>query len=132
MFISDKDIRVERHGTSTNEFISSLGEHNVPARDVIIVRATFAAGRGHHFHYHDDREEFLYILEGEVEQWIGEEMKLCVAGDVVYVPPGVVHASFNIGEGNAKLLAIFGNKSSSADLAVDVSGVEPWKTLRSH
>lgn len=130
MFITAGDIQIEGDEKCQNEFISSLGEHNVPAQDVILVRATFAVGEGHGFHYHDEREEFLYILQGEVEQWIGEERKICRAGDVIFVPPGVVHASFNVGEGDVKLLAIFGNKSSSVELAVDVSGEEPWKSLR--
>ena len=130
MFITAGDIQIEGDDKCQNEFISSLGEHNVPAKDVILVRATFAVGEGHGFHYHDEREEFLYILQGEVEQWIGQESKICRAGDVIFVPPGVVHASFNVGEGDVKLLAIFGNKSSSAELAVDVTGEEPWKSLR--
>jgi quercetin dioxygenase-like cupin family protein len=131
MFITAEDIQIEGDDKCQNEFISSPGEHKVPAKDVILVRATFALGQGHGFHYHDDREEFLYILEGEVEQWIGKEKKICQAGDIIYVPPGVVHASFNVGEDEVKLLAIFGNKSSAADLAVDVSEKEPWKSIRS-
>ena len=130
MFITAEDIQIEGDDKCQNEFISSLGEHNVPAKDVILVRATFATGEGHNFHYHDDREEFLYILQGEVEQWIGEEKKICRAGDVIYVPPGVVHASFNVGSDDVKLLAIFGNKSSTAELAEDVSEQEPWKSKR--
>ena len=130
MFITAEDIQIEGDAKCSNEFLSSLDEHNVPAQDVILIRATFAPGEGHAFHYHDEREEFLYILEGEVEQWIGEEHQVCRAGDVVYIPPGVPHASFNIGSTEVKLLAIFGNKASSAELAVDVSDQEPWLTIR--
>ena len=131
MFITKNEIKVEGDSNNQNEFISSLGEHAVPAKDVILIRASFAAGEGHAFHYHDEREEFLYILEGEIEQWVGEERKICTAGDVIYVAPGVVHATFNVGESGAKLLAIFGNKSSSVELAVDVSDQEPWASFRS-
>lgn len=130
MFITAKDIKIEGDDKCQNEFISSLGEHNVPAKDVILVRATFAAGEGHGFHFHEDREEFIYFLEGEVEQWIGEEHKICRAGDVIYIPPGMVHGTFNIGSKPAKLLAVFGNKSSSAELATDVSDQDPWRTMR--
>ena len=66
-----------------------------------------------------------------MEQWIGEEKKICRAGDVIFIEPGVVHASFNVEKSDAKLLAIFGNKSSSAPLAVNVSAEEPWRGLRS-
>ncbi len=130
MFITTEDIQVEGDDKCRNEFISSLAEHRVPAKDVILVRATFAPGEGHAFHYHEEREEFLYILQGEVEQWIGKEKKICFPGDIIYVAPGVVHASYNVGVDEVKLLAIFGNKSSSAELAVDVSREEPWNEIR--
>ena len=131
MFITHEDILEDSVPMGLNEFFSHHSEpHTVPAKDVILIRATIEAGEGHGFHYHEDREEFLYILEGKIEQWIGEEKKIIGAGDVVYAPPGVVHASYNVGEGEAKLLAIFGNLSADAELAVDVSGEEPWASLR--
>jgi len=130
MFITEKDIQIEGDDKCSNEFISSLGKHNVPAKDVVLIRATFAKGEGHAFHYHEDREEFLYILQGEVEQWINKESKICRAGDIIYIPPGVVHASFDVGSEPVKLLAIFGNKSSNKELAIDVSEQEPWKSIR--
>lgn len=130
MFVTKNDIQIEGDAKCTNEFISALSEHNVPAKDVVLVRATFAVGEGHAFHYHEDREEFLYILQGEVEQWVDQKSKICRAGDIIYVPPGVVHATMNAGTDEAKLLAIFGNKSSNKELAVDVSEQEPWKNIR--
>ena len=130
MFIEKQDIVSDGDASCMNEFFSSLEEHNVPAKQVILIRATFAVGEGHQFHYHDEREEFLYILQGKVEQWVGEEKRTLVAGDSVFVPPGVVHASFNIGDEPVKLLAIFGNKGSEAPLAVEVGDQEPWNSIR--
>ena len=131
MFISHDDILEDAIDMGLNEFFSHQSEpHSVPAKDVILIRATIQAGQGHAFHYHDEREEFLYILEGEIEQWVGHKKKIIGAGDVIYVPPGVVHGSFNVGLTDARLLAIFGNLSSSADLAVDVSEQEPWCSIR--
>ena len=131
MFISSNDIVAEGDAQCMNEFFSSLsGDHAVPSEQVILVRATFEVGEGHNFHFHDEREEFLYILQGKVEQWIGEEKKILGPGDVVFVHPGVVHASFNVGKEPVKLLAIFGNKSSQAALAQEVHKQEPWCCLR--
>ena len=130
MFIQASDIETIENSGSVNEFFSSLTDHSVPAQQVILIRATFEAGEGHGFHYHDEREEFLYILEGEVEQWVDQEAKILKAGDAVFVPPGVVHATFNHGNTAAKLLAIFGNKNADAELAVDVAAQEPWKSIR--
>lgn len=131
MFITRGDIHDEPVPMGLNEFFSHHSEaHPVPAEDVILIRATIQPGEGHGFHYHEDREEFLYILEGEIEQWVGEEKKLIGPGEVVFVAPGVVHASYNVGSADAKLLAIFGNLGSDAELAVDVSDVEPWCLLK--
>ncbi|MFK7909181.1 MAG: cupin domain-containing protein [Akkermansiaceae bacterium] len=131
MFITHDDILEDPVDMGLNEFFSHHAEpHTVPAKDVILIRATIEPGEGHGFHYHEEREEFLYILEGTIEQWVGEEKKTIGPGDVVYLPPGQVHASFNAGDGDAKLLAIFGNLSSDADLGVDVSGDAPWVSLR--
>lgn len=130
MFIQPSDIQSIENDGSVNEFFSSPTDHSVPAQQVILIRATFEAGEGHGFHYHDEREEFLYILEGEVEQWVDQEKKILKAGDAVFVPPGVVHATFNHGNTAAKLLAIFGNKNADAELAVDVAAQEPWKSIR--
>jgi quercetin dioxygenase-like cupin family protein len=131
MFITHDDILEDSVPMGLNEFFSHHSEpHTVPAKDIILIRATIEAGQGHDFHYHEDREEFLYILQGTIEQWIGEENKIIGPGDVVFVPPGVIHASYNVGDSEAKLLAIFGNLGSCAELAVDVSGDEPWASLR--
>ncbi len=131
MFITHDDILEDTVPMGLNEFFSHHAEpHSVPAKDVIFIRATIESGQGHGFHYHDQREEFLYILEGEVEQWVGEEKKTLGAGDVVFVPPGVVHATYNVGAGEVRLLAIFGNLQSEAELAVDVSQQEPWCSIR--
>ena len=131
MFLEEKDILVDPVPMGRNEFFSHPSEpHKVPATDVILIRGVIEPGMGHDFHYHDEREEFLYILEGTIEQWVEKEKRICKPGDVIYVPPGVVHGSFNVGEGTAKLLAIFGNLPAKVDLAVDVSGEEPWASIR--
>ena len=43
------------------------------ASKLAIVEATFSVGRGHAFHMHPLQEEVIYVLEGEIEQWVGEE-----------------------------------------------------------
>lgn len=131
MFIKPEDIISTSVPMGLNEFFSHVPNerHNVPAQDIIFIRASINPKTGHGFHYHEDREEFLYVLEGEIEQWVEKEKKTCRTGDVIYVPAGTVHASFNVTDKPAKILAIFGNRSSSAELAVDVSDKAPWAEL---
>ena len=42
-------------------------------------------------------------LEGEVEQWLESEKRTLHPGDSIYIPAGVVHASFNSGDGKARM-----------------------------
>ena len=51
-------------------------------------------------------------------------------GDSVFITADVVHASFNIGATNAKLLAILGSCLGEQGYAVvDVAREAPWRDL---
>lgn len=131
MFIDPSNIISEPAANVLNEFFSHHeSDKGAPAKDIILIRGTIEPGAGHNFHYHEGREEFLYILKGEIEQWIGEEKRIVGPGDVIYVPEGEIHGSFNVGDEDAQLLAIFNNKSGSEPLAEDVSQQEPWVSIR--
>ncbi len=66
------------------------------AKDLQICRAVLPAGEGHDFHHHPELEEAIYVIEGEVEQWVGKEKQILKVGEVAHMPPGVVHATFNL------------------------------------
>jgi quercetin dioxygenase-like cupin family protein len=101
------------------------------ARQLTVIDVTLAPGKGHDFHKHPDQEEVIHVLAGEVEQWIDRDKRVLYAGDSAFVPPGVVHASFNVGEGDAKLLAILGPCVGDIGYElVDVAGEAPWNGLR--
>ncbi|MFC4991572.1 cupin domain-containing protein [Rubritalea tangerina] len=131
MFLSKDNIIAEPAPMGMNEFFSHpSADGAAPTEDLIFIRGTLQPGMGHDFHFHQNREEFLYILSGSIEQWIGHEKRLCKPGDVIYVPPATVHASFNVGQETAQLLAIFNKKSDPAELATDVSTQAPWNNIR--
>ena len=50
----------------------------------------------------------LLIVAGTVEQWVDREKRILGPGDSAFVPTGVVHASFNVGDGEAQIVAILG------------------------
>ena len=77
------------------------------AKNITEILVNLEPGFGHNFHVHPRQEEVIYVLEGEVEQWLETGKKILKAGDAVFVGPGVVHASFNVGKQTAKL---FGRK----------------------
>lgn len=100
-------------------------------RGIVSIEATFLPGKCHDFHFHPGQEEVIYVLEGEIEQWIEREQRLLRSGDTVVIGESVVHASFNDGAEPAKILAILSPGVGEDGYGVeDVSGDEPWATLR--
>ena len=66
-------------------------------------------GDGHAMHNHPDSEEILYVLSGEGDQTIvnpDEVTYRIKAGDVVYVPKGVYHATFGAGWETLRLIVV--------------------------
>jgi quercetin dioxygenase-like cupin family protein len=57
-----------------------------------------------HTHQHED--EYSYVLEGEVEMEIGDEVLLGRPGDLIFKPRGIPHAFWNPGGAPARLLEI--------------------------
>lgn len=100
------------------------------AKDLQVCRAVLPAGECHNFHHHPELEEVIYVLEGEVEQWVGEEKQLLKVGEVAHMGPGVVHATFNISGKDAVILAILSPGSQTGPFMVDVSAEQPWASLR--
>ena len=101
------------------------------ARQLTVIDVTLRPGKGHDFHKHPDQEEVLVIVTGEVEQWVDRNKRILHPGDSAFVPAGVVHASFNAGAGEAKIVAILGPCVGEGGYElVDVAGESPWNGLR--
>ena len=58
------------------------------AANLAIVEATFGPGKGHAFHKHPEQEEVIFIVAGEVEQWIGEDKRNLRPGELRLHPRG--------------------------------------------
>lgn len=101
------------------------------ARDLVVIEVDLSPGHGHDFHHHPDQEEVLYVVEGEVEQWIERERRVLRRGDAVFIDKGVVHASFNVSSGLVRFVAILGPAQTDAGyVSVEVADQEPWRHLR--
>ncbi len=101
------------------------------AKQLVVIEVNLEPGKGHNFHYHPGQEEVIYVIQGQIEQWVERETKTLRAGESAFIPADVVHASFNTGNATAKLLAIIGPcKGEMGYELVDVFEQAPWKTLR--
>src|SRR5918998_5227944 len=57
-----------------------------------------------HTHQHED--EYTYVLEGEIGDQVGEEVRVATPGDLVFKPRGIPHAFWNAGAEPARALEI--------------------------
>ena len=100
------------------------------AKDLVVLEVTLSPGGGHNFHKHPNQEEVIYVIDGEIEQWVDKEKRMLKPGDSASIGAGVVHASFNTSKSNAKLLAILGPCVGPEGYElVDVAAQEPWASL---
>ncbi|HUT10976.1 MAG TPA: cupin domain-containing protein [Thermoguttaceae bacterium] len=102
------------------------------AEKLVVIEVTLAPGGGHAFHKHPRQEEVIYVIDGQVEQWREDELRVLRPGDSVFLPAGTVHASFNTADRDAKLLAILSPAVNDEDgyEVVEVADEAPWNGLR--
>jgi quercetin dioxygenase-like cupin family protein len=101
------------------------------AEQLTFIDVTLAPGKGHDFHKHPDQEEVIFVVGGKVEQWVDREKRILGGGDCAFIPADMVHASFNVGNTEAKIVAILGPCVGEGGYElVDVASETPWNTLR--
>ena len=128
-FILKDDVRREELGIMRLGWLSHPA--STGASRFTVLEGTFFPGKGHGFHYHADQEELIYVVSGTVEHWIEREKRILGPGDSVFMPPGIVHATFNVGAEDAKVVAILGPCVGDMGVEqVDMSGEAPWNELR--
>lgn len=82
-------------------------ELSVPGREVVQVRVDLAPGVAFPLHSHPG-EEIAYVIEGLLEYRLeGKPPVTLKAGEVLFIPAGMIHAARNVGDGNAAELATY-------------------------
>lgn len=96
------EIKPDKHDWGLGRWIShplSTGPKQLTVLDAIIM-----PGQRHDFHKHPDQEEVLFVVSGNIEQWIDRAKRILGPGDAVFIAPGTVHGSFNTGAGEASTI----------------------------
>lgn len=127
-FMQAADVVQERDPWATVEWLSN--QELVGAEELLLVRATIAAGRSHPFHRHPTREEIIYVLSGQAEQWVGDEFRILKAGEMALIPQDEVHGTYNPFDEDVTFLAILSPLKGGEPNIVDVSDEAPWNELR--
>jgi quercetin dioxygenase-like cupin family protein len=80
---------------------------SLKGREAIQVRIDFDAGTAFGKHSHPG-EEIIYVIEGSLEYQVeGKPPVTLKAGEVLFIPAGIVHAAKNVGTTNAAELATY-------------------------
>lgn len=79
---------------------------SISGREVFQARVDFAPGASFPRHRHPG-EEIIYVLSGTIEYELNGKPVRVKAGDVLFVPYGVVHAARNVGDEPAAELATY-------------------------
>jgi quercetin dioxygenase-like cupin family protein len=115
----------------TAPYVFTEDEARAMAGAGAVMDVTLKPGGGHPFHRHPDQEEVIWIREGRIEQWLEDVKQELGSGEAVYIPRDVVHASFTIGDAEAKLSVILTPTAGDDGYSViDVFEEEPWASLR--
>jgi quercetin dioxygenase-like cupin family protein len=101
------------------------------AEDITVIEVTLEPGHGHNFHKHPNQEEVIYVMTGEIEQWLEKEKQILRPGDSIFIDTDIVHASFNQSSEKARLMVVLGPCDGEEGYVVEeVAGQAPWNTLR--
>ena len=79
---------------------------SIPGREVLQVLVSFAPGSSFPRHKHPG-EEIIYVTTGTLEYEVAGKLVTVKAGEVLFVPDGVVHAARNTGNVPAAELATY-------------------------
>ena len=79
---------------------------SIPGREVLQALVSFAPGSSFPRHKHPG-EEIIYVTQGTLEYEVAGKWVTVKAGEVLFVPDGVVHAARNTGKEPAAELATY-------------------------
>ena len=102
----------------------------VETRQLLVVQVDMLPGTAHAFHRHPGREEVVWIIEGQGEQWVDKSKMLLGAGDSAFIPADTVHGLYNDSSHVLRFLAILSPAEAADPLVIDVQHEEPWRSLR--
>jgi quercetin dioxygenase-like cupin family protein len=127
-FVTAGDVQVEELPWGTHDWLCRPGL--TQAEQILVVRVSMPAGKAHQFHRHPEMEEVLYVLEGQIEQWVGEDHRILGPRDVAHIPRDEVHGSYNVFTEPARFLAILSPAKIEGPMLIDCCHDEPWCTYK--
>lgn len=86
----------------THSFPGSVFYHRVKSdetNDVFsVIELVTQPGKGVALHVHENEDELVYLLQGEIEVTLGDQTMRAVPGVMALLPRGVPHGFTNVGD----------------------------------
>ena len=79
------------NGRDSFEFVDGVRLHAIGGDQVLLCRVTYQAGKSVPRHAHEDTEQVIAVVDGEVEVTVGDETRMLRPGDVCVMNRGVEH-----------------------------------------
>jgi len=129
-FVKNADVRQEQFDWGVVGW--RCAPDNTGSKHLVVMERIARAGRGPRLSPAPGQEEMIILKSGRIEQYLERDSTILEPGDSVYIDEDVVHASFNVGDETAHLQVMIGPSlgEGSGYGLVDVSGEEPWASLR--
>jgi quercetin dioxygenase-like cupin family protein len=83
------------NGTSRYEIFPGVRLHAVGGEQVLLCRVSYDPGRRVQRHVHEQTEQVMVVLEGEVELTVEGETQMLRAGDTAVVNRGLEHELYS-------------------------------------
>jgi quercetin dioxygenase-like cupin family protein len=79
------------NGREPFQIFDGVGLHAIGGEQVLLCRVTYEPGTTVARHAHEQTEQLMFVVEGDVTMTIGEETRTLGPGDVAVVNRGVEH-----------------------------------------
>lgn len=92
-------------------------------KNMSAVSIFFDPGQGHARHCHTEAEQLIFMIAGEAEMMIEFEegqprTQTIRAGDLVSIPKGIYHSTFNTGWEPVRILAVYSPAGPEAGMRI--------------
>jgi len=97
-------VRAYRDDGSTNHILLRAGKFD--ARNLLITWTVVSPRGQQRGHSHAGSEQAYVFIHGTGRMQVGDEKEFVGPGELVYVPPGLVHSVTNTGEENLVFITV--------------------------
>jgi quercetin dioxygenase-like cupin family protein len=106
MLLLAKDAAAQRVEEAWGSLTWLAGE-SLTGSDVTLGRVVITQGMHNPRHSHPNSGEVLYLLRGRLRHLIGSEEFLMEPGDTSFVPAGVPHLAYSVGDVDAEMMVTY-------------------------